>query len=122
MLIEPVYVDERGEIIDILTNTDIDSATIVTFTADAVRANHYHKYTTQWNYILSGEIQYYSMNMLDRKVEKKILSAGHFIVSPPNTAHALKANRESKVLILTKGPRSGTDYETDTFRLTEPLI
>ena len=78
MLIEPVYVDERGEIIDILTNTDIDSATIVTFTVDAVRANHYHKYTTQWNYILSGEIQYYSMNMLDRKVEKKNIARWAF--------------------------------------------
>jgi hypothetical protein len=25
-------------------------------------------------------------------------------------------------LILTKGPRAGTQYENDTFRLAEPLI
>lgn len=122
MLIKPVHADKRGEIIDILTKTDIDSVTIVTFNVNAIRANHYHKYTTQWNYVLTGEIEYYSMNMIDRKIEKKVLHAGHLIVSPPNTAHALKANQKSKILILTKGPRSGDNYETDTFRLMEPLI
>lgn len=122
MLIKPVHIDERGEIIDILTNVNMDSVTIVTFNVNAVRANHYHKHTIQWNYVLTGEIVYYSMNMVDRKVEKKILPAGHLIVSPPNTAHALKANQESKVLILTKGPRSGENYESDTFRLMEPLV
>ena len=122
MLIKPVHIDQRGEIIDILTNTDIDSATIVTFNINAIRGNHYHKNTTQWNYVLTGEIDYYSMNMIDRKIENRVLTAGYLIISPPNIAHALKANQESKVLILTKGPRSGDNYETDTFRLMEPLV
>ena len=122
MLIKPAHIDQRGEIIDILTNTDIDSATIVTFNINAIRGNHYHKNTTQWNYVLTGEIDYYSMNMIDRKIENRVLTAGYLIISPPNIAHALKANQESKVLILTKGPRSGDNYETDTFRLMEPLV
>ncbi len=122
MLIKPAHIDQRGEIIDILTNTDIDSATIVTFNINAIRGNHYHKNTTQWNYVLTGEIDYYSMNMVDRKIKNRVLTAGCLIISPPNIAHALKANQESKVLILTKGPRSGDNYETDTFRLMEPLV
>ena len=29
---------------------------------------------------------------------------------------------EAQVLILTKGPRAGSQYENDTFRLSDPLI
>ena len=47
--IKPVFSDHRGDIIDILTGIEIDAVTLITFSKGAVRANHYHKETTQWN-------------------------------------------------------------------------
>ena len=36
-------------------------------------------------------------------------------------AHALHALEDSVLLILTRGPRGGEDYESDTYRLDKPL-
>ena len=35
--------------------------------------------------------------------------------------HALVGVTNCKVLVFTKGPRGGKNYETDTFRLNKPL-
>ena len=39
-----------------------------------------------------------------------------------NEAHAVKALTDSTFLVFTQGPRGGTEYENDTFRLNVPLI
>ena len=56
----PAFKDKRGEIIDIIDNEKINSVTIITFSKGAIRGNHYHKKTIQWNYVLDGEVIYYS--------------------------------------------------------------
>ena len=49
----PAHTDDRGVITDLLENKNINAVTVISFETDAVRANHYHKETTQWNYIIS---------------------------------------------------------------------
>ena len=116
------YTDKRGQIIDILDNQLINSTTIITFKKEAIRGNHFHKKTIQWNYVLDGKVIYYSQEP-GKKLIKTIISAGDLTVSYPLQRHAFKALEESRVLVLTKGPRAGKDYEIDTFRLTgKPLI
>lgn len=115
------YADSRGEIKDLVQDDGINAVTIVTFTAGAVRANHYHKQTTQWNYVLSGKLLLVTETEGEGRKET-ILSPGDLAMTPPNEGHALKALEDSSVLILAKGPRSGTDYESDTYRLPTPLI
>ena len=46
--------DDRGEIIDIFTHEPKDHCTIVTFTKNAVRGNHFHKVSIQSAYVLDG--------------------------------------------------------------------
>lgn len=106
----PAHSDARGEIIDILQE-DVDSVTMVTMVPNSVRGNHYHKQTTQWNYVLDGSVRY--------KTDKGevTLSPGDFVRTEPNTPHALKALTYAKVLVLSKGPRRGEQYEEDTFRV-----
>lgn len=50
------YTDLRGSITDLISDDEISAVTLINFNKGAVRANHYHERTIQWNYVLSGEI------------------------------------------------------------------
>jgi quercetin dioxygenase-like cupin family protein len=114
------FKDDRGEITDLLENENINAVTVITFTKGAVRANHYHKLTTQWNYLMSGSIKLLSQTPGESVVET-IMSPGDFVVTGPNVAHALEALSDASLMVFTKGPRGGKEYETDTYRLETPL-
>ena len=49
------------------------------------------------------------------------MNGGDFVMTVPNENHALTAVEQSELLVLTKGPRGGDNYENDTFRLATPL-
>lgn len=119
--IQTSFRDERGEIIDLIENEAINAITIVTFRKGAVRGNHFHKYTTQWNYLMSGRIKLITQNPGEEIVET-IMAPGDLTVTLPNDRHALMALEDSEVMVFTKGPRGGKEYESDTFRLDVPLI
>jgi quercetin dioxygenase-like cupin family protein len=113
--------DRRGEITDLIQNEAISAITLITFTPGAVRANHYHKETVQWNYVLSGRIKLVTQ-FPGKPVEETVLGPGELAVTREHERHALMALEASRLLVFTRGPRGGTDYELDTFRLDEPLI
>ena len=119
--LEAAYEDQRGTIIDLISNEEVNAVTLITFTKGAVRANHYHKHTIQWNYVISGKILLVTQIPGEQKVEK-ILRSGDFAVTRENEHHAIKGISEAEVLIITKGPRAGDKYENDTFRLDKLLI
>ncbi|MDD5728344.1 MAG: cupin domain-containing protein [Victivallales bacterium] len=119
------FSDDRGEITDLLAQEDINAVTLISFTKGAVRANHYHRHTYQWNYVISGKIRLLTQLINGDeagKVEETILEAGDFAVTVPGESHALQALEESRLMVFTKGPRGGKEYESDTFRLKNPLI
>ena len=115
------FEDGRGMIQDLLIGKAIDGVTRITFAKGAVRANHYHKFTTQWTYVTKGVVQY-ACQPLGDEVLVEDLVAGDFVESLPNQVHAFKALEEAEILVFTKGPRAGFDYESDTFRLSENIL
>lgn len=115
------HTDARGAITDLISDDEINAVTLITFANGAIRANHYHERTIQWNYVLSGEILLVTQIPGAERIEK-VLKKGDFAVTRENERHALQGLTHAEVLILTKGPRAGTQYEDDTFRLAEPLI
>ena len=119
--LKPDFTDARGSITDLITGEEINAITHITFTPGAVRANHYHEHTVQWNYILSGEILLISQMPGEQPVER-VLKAGDFAVSRATERHALKGLTDAAMLIFSKGPGAGKGYENDTFRLSEPLV
>ncbi|MGB4062940.1 MAG: cupin domain-containing protein [Azonexus sp.] len=119
--LSPAFSDARGSITDLISDNEINAVTLITFTKGAVRANHYHERTIQWNYVISGKILLVTQMPGMDKIEC-VLKPGDFAVTRENERHALKGLENSEVLILTKGPRAGSQYEDDTFRLSEPLI
>lgn len=119
--LKAAFTDDRGAITDLISDDTINAVTLITFTKGAVRANHYHEHTVQWNYILSGEVLLATQMPGGERMER-ILRRGDFAVTREAERHALKGLTDAEVLILTKGPRAGSQYENDTFRLTDPLI
>ena len=113
------FTDARGTITDIFHLIDMNSACLITNTPGAIRANHYHKKTTQYTYILSGSLDYYS-KPVDSEEPPNVITAGpgDFIISEPNEIHAWRTGSEGCTLIaFAQGPRGGEDYESDTFRV-----
>ena len=114
------FKDNRGKIVDILENENINAITYITIKKGKIRGNHYHKKTYQWNYIISGK-----MKLITKKKNLKkslTLKAGEIAVTTPYEQHALIGVTSCKLLVFTKGPRGGKEYETDTFRLKNPLV
>ena len=118
---KPAFSDARGEIIYLLENENINAVTVITFKKGAVRANHYHKHTTQWNYVMSGSIRLVTQ-MPGEAPREAVMRAGDFIATGPDERHALQGLEDSTLMVFTKGPRGGKEYESDTYRLEVPLI
>jgi len=110
--------DKRGVITDVLTDEQIEHINHITFKKGAVRGNHYHKKSIHYDYILKGEIEVYRRYPWE-PVKKQIAVPGDLIFTGPNERHALKALRNSEIMVFTRGPRGGKNYECDTYRLSE---
>lgn len=106
------FEDERGVIQDILGS--IDCVTEIFTRKDAVRGNHMHKLTIQWTYVVSGRMLMAHDN--DGIVRQQTYGPGEIVPELPGVAHAWKALEDSTVLVFTRGPRSGENYESDTYR------
>ena len=113
------FKDHRGVIVDLLQREKINAVTFLTINKTKVRGNHYHKKTYQWNYIISGQM--ILVSRIQKKIKFKVLKKGDFYLTKPYEHHALIGKTKCEVLVFTKGPRGGKEYETDTFRLKDDL-
>ena len=121
IIIKTSYKDKRGIIVDLLEKKLINAITFITQKKGCIRGNHFHKKTTQWNYIIKGKIELYTKKK-NKRIKKIILSKGDFAVTEKNESHALKALENSEFLVFTQGPRGGKEYENDTFRLKKSIV
>ena len=113
------FKDHRGEIFDILENVEIDSVSLIK-SKKAKRGNHYHKETAQYIYMISGKMRILSQIPGEEIVETTV-EKGDLYYTPPGEIHAWSVLEDSQILVLTKGPRGGKSYESDTYRLSDSL-
>jgi dTDP-4-dehydrorhamnose 3,5-epimerase-like enzyme len=111
------FEDERGVITDLLG--PIDAVTEISTLAGKIRGNHTHFRTTQWVFIVTGRMK---IVWADPYRHEAIFAAGQLIEEHAGVPHAWQAIEDTTVLVFTRGPRSGTAYETDTVRLQVPLL
>ena len=104
--------DERGVIQDILG--PVDAVTTIFTYEGAVRGNHVHKLTTQWTYIASGRLLVVTDH--DGVRSESAYGPGEMACEAPGVPHAWKALQDTVAVVFTRGPRSGEDYESDTYR------
>ena len=109
------FEDERGVIQDLLG--PVDAVTQITSRPGAVRGNHTHERTEQWAYLVSGTMIFAWLE--DDGVHTRDVTAPAIVHEPPGIPHAWKSVTDTTVLVFTRGPRSGTAYESDTIRLPE---
>ena len=109
--------DDRGMIIDVLKG-QTDAATLISLEQYAERGRHYHKDTTQWVYILRGTVMTTTTKYAIKSgIARVVLVQGDMIRHDPGEMHTMRGLEYSVILVLTQGPRSGEDYESDTYRL-----
>ncbi|TSD02440.1 MAG: cupin 2 conserved barrel domain protein [Parcubacteria group bacterium Athens0714_24] len=113
------FKDDRGIIRDIMSHTFVDAMTYITFTENAIRGNHYHKKTMQYDYIISGKLICRTREDENKEIEEVVVEAGDLIIHQYPFWHAYKALEDSVMISSTNGPRQGDQYEDDTFRLTD---
>lgn len=115
--IKPAHIDERGIISDLL-NEGINHVGLITTEAGAVRANHYHKLSTQYSYIFSGifEVLIAPADQSEN-VKKVIVNAGELIIIPPKVIHQFKAIEKAIMIDMISESRAGSDYEDDVVRV-----
>lgn len=111
--------DDRGEIWDVLTDEIISSVSFITFNEGAIRGNHIHNNTSQWNYLFSGSLE---VVIHEESRKEFLIEAGQVFLIEPAVAHAMRAIEKSQLFVFTLGDRAGTRFEEDTFRLKTPLI
>jgi len=109
------FIDHRGMIKDLLVNTEC-SVTYITFKKDAVRGNHYHEHTIQFDFVLKGSLEY------AQDEDRGVLYKGNWIEHLPMKKHAYKALEDSEIVSICFGVRKGDNYEKDVIRLEEPLL
>ena len=109
------FEDERGIIEDLKVGKDW-SVTYITFKKGAVRGNHYHKKTIQYDFIASGKLR--CEMVVNGKREVLIANTGDMIEHVPGNAHAYEAIEDSEMISTCHGVRIGENYEEDTFRLS----
>lgn len=113
------FEDHRGVIQDILG--PVDAVTHIYTKANAIRGNHVHHKTIQYTWILKGRLLIVTDSPKNGR-QRNIYGPGEMAVEEPGVAHAWLAIEDTEVLVFTKGPRSGEDYETDTVRLEVPIL
>lgn len=113
-----VFEDKRGKIIDILENEIIEYITLISSKKGTIRGNHYHKESVQYTFVLKGSLKLLTQTS-GEKIEMRVIKPGDLVFTPPMEKHALIALEDSEILVLTRGPRGGENYEKDTFRLKE---
>lgn len=113
------FSDERGYIQDYLAGP-IDAVTEIFTVEGAIRGNHVHAKTIQWVYITYGKLLVAWVE--DDGVHTQVRTTGAFFKEPAGIPHAWKALETTRVLVMTRGPRSGTAYESDTQRLSVPIL
>jgi quercetin dioxygenase-like cupin family protein len=109
------FEDERGVIQDMITEP-LDAVTEIFTRAGAVRGNHTHAETVQWTYIVSGTLQVVQ-RWPGGMARTWDYGAGEMVCDPAGVAHAWQALEDTHVLVFTRGPRSGANYEDDVQRL-----
>jgi len=110
-------IDARGHIKDLAENTQIKAVTEIFSRKGAIRANHYHKLTEQYNYVAFGSLLLATRPTIDSKTDITEFGTGSFFLIETSEHHALKFQEDTLLIVFTIGPRAGKEYETDTYRL-----
>ena len=88
-------IDQRGYIQDLITHTQIKAVTQIYSVSGAIRADHFHKQTEQYNYVAYGELTLATRASIDTKIVFTDFKAGDFFLIEKLEHHSLKFKTDS---------------------------
>lgn len=114
----PVFRDARGDIFDLIED-EIHHVGFITFRKGVVRANHYHKRSTQYSYVVEGKIELTTKDAKNpkAKAKKTIMGKGVLAMIPPYIIHSYRALTPASIIDCTTESRKADGYESDTVRV-----
>ncbi len=115
--IEPVFTDDRGSIFDLIEEK-VSHVGIITFNKGVTRANHYHKESVQYSYILEGKIKLAISDIDGTDKKEIILEPGMLTTIPPKMVHVYTALSKAVMIDITTMSRKDNGYEEDTVRMS----
>jgi dTDP-4-dehydrorhamnose 3,5-epimerase-like enzyme len=118
---EPAFSDTRGEITDILGGEPVRHVSIISTVAGAVRGNHFHRLSSQYTFVVSGKVRFFTRYRDKAPVETVTLRRNDLIFVPRGVQHTMLSVGDSTILALTSEARTSATYEADTFRVKVPL-
>lgn len=115
------FINDAGEIKNIIESCNLNSVAIIHSFANKARSNHYH---TNENYhflfCISGLFEYYERDIdevVNEETFKPILvKAGEMIFTPPNKVHLIIFKQDTVLLSLGKNPRDHSSHEETLIR------
>jgi hypothetical protein len=115
-----LHTDERGSIVDLFFNENINHVARIKSEPNVIRGNHYHKSTTQHMLITQGSLEYWYKPVDSPDPAQMVLAQeGDIVSTGPYEIHALKIGPEgNEFIVFSEGIRGGKDYESDTFRVS----
>jgi quercetin dioxygenase-like cupin family protein len=118
---EIIHTNEKGVFVELLSDKVINSVSYLTCKKGFVHGNHYHKYTTHYNYVVFGKILLVTQ-VENNELVKTFLKKGEMYTISPMEKHAIFAMEDTELLVLAKGPNGNKEFESDTYPTWEPLI
>ena len=114
-----LHTDNRGSIVDVFYDHNIEHVAIVDSEPNVLRGNHYHKHSTQHMLMTKGSLEYWYKSVDSDKPAKMVIAkVGDIVSTPPNEIHALVIREDgNQFVVFSEGVRGGMDYESDTFRV-----
>lgn len=113
------FIDSRGVIQNILSNTNMNAVALITSVAGSERSNHYHKNGDHHLYVISGSLKYYERDINEdgSKIEPIIFETGEMFYTPPNKVHKVIFLEDTVLLSLGKEIRTHEAHEEDLIRV-----
>jgi quercetin dioxygenase-like cupin family protein len=113
----PAHSDQRGSI-QMLMDSPINSALVITSEKGSVRANHYHKKGDHHCYLASGQIEYHYRPAGSKDTPKVVkIEPGQMFYTPPMVEHAMKFLDDSVFYVFSNSDREQSNYEADVVRI-----
>ena len=115
----PAFVNDAGEIQNLLLHPAAQSTAIIKSHARAVRANHFHKTDWHFAYVVSGALLYFERAVGDVTISAKPLwfGTGSMFFTPPMREHAMLFTQETAILTMARNVRSHAAHEEDVVRV-----
>ena len=106
--------DNRGKLIEIFKGK-FAQANLLIMKKGTIWGNHYHRKTTEYFYLLDGELNVSLRQLKAKKLKTCFYKKGEFFIVKPDTIHRIEVQKASRCLVLYS--RQFSQRDADIFHL-----